>query len=57
MNLRLFLLIDRKNLHLSRILIDKDKVDLETGYHIVGPGQSGHVKSKWYQNQMQDWTD
>ncbi|ASV66635.1 penicillin acylase family protein [Cytobacillus sp. FSL W7-1323] len=26
-------------------------------YHIVGPGQSGHVSSDWYQNQMADWVE
>ncbi|RFA36665.1 penicillin acylase family protein [Virgibacillus dokdonensis] len=33
-------------------------IDMETpskGYHIVAPGQSGHVKSRWYQDQVQDW--
>lgn len=34
-----------------------DVSDLEGAYHIVGPGQSGHVKSKWYDNQVQDWAD
>lgn len=25
-------------------------------YNVVGPGQSGHVMSQWYQDQMKDWT-
>lgn len=35
-------------------------IDMETplkGYHIVAPGQSGHVKSRWYQDQLQDWVE
>ena len=32
-----------------------DLADVETGYHIVGPGQSGHVKSPWYADQTEDW--
>ncbi|WP_442593993.1 penicillin acylase family protein [Neobacillus sp. D3-1R] len=27
------------------------------GYHLVGPGQSGHVLSEWYHNQMDDWAN
>lgn len=34
-----------------------DLADLSVGYHIVGPGQSGHVKSRWYQNQFDDWVN
>ncbi|GGE77701.1 penicillin acylase family protein [Priestia taiwanensis] len=34
-----------------------DAADLTKGYHVVGPGQSGHVKSEWYDNQIQDWAD
>ena len=34
-----------------------DVADLTTAQHIVGPGQSGHVKSKWYDNQVQDWVN
>ncbi|EQB37597.1 hypothetical protein M948_03340 [Virgibacillus sp. CM-4] len=33
-------------------------VDMEEpkkGYHIVGPGQSGHFKSDWYHDQLTDW--
>lgn len=32
-----------------------DISDLETGYHINGPGQSGHFKSEFYHNQLEDW--
>ncbi|WP_121641485.1 penicillin acylase family protein [Virgibacillus sp. Bac330] len=35
-------------------------IDMETpskGYHIVAPGQSGHVKSRWYEDQLQDWVE
>ncbi|UII54280.1 penicillin acylase family protein [Cytobacillus spongiae] len=34
-----------------------DTADLSLGYHLVGPGQSGHVQSKWYQDQMDDWVN
>lgn len=34
-----------------------DASDLNTGYHIVGPGQIGHFKSKWYDDQMHDWVN
>ncbi|MGM8214283.1 penicillin acylase family protein [Bacillaceae bacterium W0354] len=27
------------------------------GYHIVGPGQAGHYRSKWYDNQIDDWVE
>ncbi|WP_077706939.1 penicillin acylase family protein [Virgibacillus dokdonensis] len=33
-------------------------IDMATpskGYHIVSPGQSGHVKSRLYQDQLPDW--
>ncbi|KGA97862.1 beta-lactam antibiotic acylase [Alkalihalobacillus alcalophilus ATCC 27647 = CGMCC 1.3604] len=33
-------------------------IDMEhstEAYHIVGPGQSEHVKSKWYDDQFEDW--
>lgn len=36
-----------------RFVIDTNNMD--TGYHIVGPGQAGHFKSKWYHDQMDDW--
>jgi len=32
-----------------------DLSDLSTTYHILGPGQSGHMKSKWFHNQVDDW--
>lgn len=32
-----------------------DLNDLSSALHIVGPGQSGHVKSKWYKNQVTNW--
>lgn len=34
-----------------------DLSDLSSAYHTVGPGQSGHVKSKWYQDQVDDWAN
>lgn len=34
-----------------------DISNLDKGYHIVGPGQDGHFKSKWYHDQMDDWVD
>lgn len=34
-----------------------DVGDLSSAYHIVGPGQSGHVKSAWYQDQVMDWAN
>lgn len=34
-----------------------DTKDLTKGYHLVGPGQSGHLFSSWYQNQMDDWVE
>ncbi|MBK3494557.1 penicillin acylase family protein [Viridibacillus sp. YIM B01967] len=34
-----------------------DLSDLSKGYHIVGPGQSGHMKSKWYHDQVDDWAN
>ncbi|KOS63319.1 beta-lactam antibiotic acylase [Lysinibacillus sp. FJAT-14222] len=34
-----------------------DVGDLSSAYHIVGPGQSGHVKSDWYQDQVIDWAN
>lgn len=34
-----------------------DGADFTQGYHIVGPGQSGHVLSKWYHNQTGDWVN
>lgn len=34
-----------------------DVGDLSSAYHIVGPGQSEHVKSAWYQDQVMDWAN
>ncbi|MER2260398.1 MAG: penicillin acylase family protein [Psychrobacillus sp.] len=34
-----------------------DLADLSEAYHIVGPGQSGHIKSEWYHSQVRDWAD
>lgn len=34
-----------------------DTADLTKGYHIVGPGQSGHFRSPWYHSQIGDWSD
>lgn len=36
-----------------RFVIDLD--DITTGYHTVGPGQSGHLLSPWYSDQTEDW--
>ncbi|WP_409302399.1 penicillin acylase family protein [Peribacillus sp. SCS-155] len=36
-----------------RFVIDIN--NLAKSYHLVGPGQSGHVKSKWYHDQLDDW--
>ncbi|MFD1738945.1 penicillin acylase family protein [Bacillus salitolerans] len=33
-----------------------DMKNPKESYNVVGPGQSGHVSSKWYQDQMDDWT-
>jgi penicillin amidase len=33
-----------------------DVSDLTKSYDVVGPGQSGHVLSQWYDNQINDWT-
>ena len=34
-----------------------DLSDMNQAYHLVGPGQSGNVKSKWYHDQLEDWAD
>ncbi|WP_442970795.1 penicillin acylase family protein [Rossellomorea sp. LJF3] len=34
-----------------------DTSDMENGYHIVGPGQAGHYKSEWYQDQIDAWVN
>lgn len=36
-----------------RFVADLD--DLNKTYHVVGPGQSGHLKSKWFHDQAEDW--
>ncbi|MGG0642361.1 penicillin acylase family protein [Sporosarcina gallistercoris] len=36
-----------------RFVADLD--DLSKAYHIVGPGQSGHMKSQWFHDQADDW--
>ncbi len=33
-----------------------DLADPLNAYNVVGPGQSGHVFSKWYKNQINAWT-
>lgn len=38
-----------------RFVIDLENIN--EAFHTVGPGQSGHVKSEWYQDQMDDWVD
>lgn len=38
-----------------RFAIDLD--DLTTGYHIVSPGQSGHLNSPWYNDQTEAWVE
>lgn len=38
-----------------RFIIDTE--DMMSSYHIVGPGQFGHFKSKWYHDQMDDWVE
>ncbi|KUP09189.1 beta-lactam antibiotic acylase [Bacillus coahuilensis m2-6] len=34
-----------------------DLADPNSAEHIVGPGQSGHVKSDWYHQNIDDWAD
>src|SRR5699024_5732619 len=34
-----------------------DVKDMAKGYQIVGPGQSGHLKSKRYHDQTEDWVE
>jgi penicillin G amidase len=36
-----------------RMVIDMS--DPTKAYHVVGPGQSGHVLSPWYKDQSKDW--
>lgn len=33
-----------------------DMADTAKAYHVVGPGQSGHVLSPWYDDQVKDWS-
>ncbi|MGZ9583121.1 penicillin acylase family protein [Paenibacillus marinisediminis] len=33
-----------------------DMADPTKSFNVLGPGQSGHVLSRWYKNQVQDWT-
>ena len=34
-----------------------DLADLSSAYHIVGPGLSGHLKSDYFHNQVDDWAE
>lgn len=34
-----------------------DLEDLSTTYQIVGPSQSGHMKSKWFHSAVDDWVE
>ncbi|WP_255472958.1 penicillin acylase family protein [Planomicrobium sp. CPCC 101079] len=34
-----------------------DLSDLSSAYHIVGPGQSGHMKSAYFHDQVDDWVE
>ena len=34
-----------------------DLADLSSAHHIVGPGQSGHMKSDWFHSQVGDWVN
>lgn len=34
-----------------------DLSDLSKANHIVGPGQSGHIKSQWFHDQADDWVN
>ncbi|ARI77706.1 penicillin acylase family protein [Halobacillus mangrovi] len=38
-----------------RFIIDLE--NMKEAYHIVGPGQSGHLKSNWYHDQLDDWVE
>ena len=38
-----------------RFVIDLE--DITTAYHTVGPGQSGHLLSPWYNDQTEDWVN
>lgn len=34
-----------------------DLSEISKGYHTVGPGQSGHLKSPWYSDQTTNWVE
>ncbi|MDQ0271289.1 penicillin acylase family protein [Cytobacillus purgationiresistens] len=34
-----------------------DMTNPDDAYHLVGPGQSGNVKSPWYHDQLEAWAD
>ncbi|SFJ89656.1 penicillin amidase [Halobacillus dabanensis] len=34
-----------------------DMADTREAYHVVGPGQSGHFRSDWYHDQLEDWVE
>lgn len=34
-----------------------DLEDLSSSYQIVGPGVSGHIKSKWFDHNVDDWVE
>ncbi len=34
-----------------------DTANMDSAYHLVGPGQSGHLKSQWYHNQLNAWAN
>ncbi|WP_244877718.1 penicillin acylase family protein [Halobacillus kuroshimensis] len=34
-----------------------DMAESQKGYHVVGPGQSGHFRSAWYHDQLEDWVE
>ena len=34
-----------------------DLADFSKAYHTVAPGQSGHMKSKWFHDQVDDWVN
>ncbi|MFD1017929.1 penicillin acylase family protein [Thalassobacillus hwangdonensis] len=38
-----------------RFVVDAD--DFSKAEHIVAPGQSGHFRSEWYDNQVDDWVE
>ncbi|MYL51678.1 penicillin acylase family protein [Halobacillus litoralis] len=38
-----------------RFVIDMDNPT--ESYHVVGPGQSGHFRSDWYHDQLEDWVE